>query len=245
MLPTTNSTIFNALIAPPVPWLPTSTGERELSIQRRQQQQMNTNNWHWTHYHKPYQFGSKNPNFHDYENLISTTNFDYPDGTDTTTTTPTTTFTHEQPKLTNYDRLAQLSCDSGEMILRLNFSEPFKGIVYPDHNRLSPCRFFGDGHHNYELRLPLRGCGTKQVSTFFPFYAHHNQREITGEPSAERWSLDWSACFKHPDHTFEVWKHFCLKLAMKLDWPTNKCLIEPIDSKRARKHLLLRSTLWL
>lgn len=65
---------------------------------------------------------------------------------------------------TSWDRLAQLSCDSGEMILRLNFSEPFKGIVYPDNNRLSPCRFFGDGHLNYELRLPLRGCGTKQVS---------------------------------------------------------------------------------
>lgn len=64
----------------------------------------------------------------------------------------------------HYDRLAHLSCDSGEMILRLNFSEAFKGIVYPDHNRLSPCRFFGDGHHNYELRLPLRGCGTRQVS---------------------------------------------------------------------------------
>lgn len=64
----------------------------------------------------------------------------------------------------NFDRLAQLSCDSGEMILRLNFSEPFRGIVYPDQNRLSPCRFFGDGHHNYELRLPLKGCGTRQVS---------------------------------------------------------------------------------
>lgn len=64
----------------------------------------------------------------------------------------------------NWDHLAHLSCDSGEMIVKLNFSEPFKGIVYPDYNRLSPCRFFGDGHLNYELRLPLRGCGTRQVS---------------------------------------------------------------------------------
>lgn len=70
-------------------------------------------------------------------------------------------------ELAHFDRLAQLSCDSGEMILRLNFTEPFKGIVYPDHNRLSPCRFFGDGHHNYELRLPLKGCGTRQVSAFY------------------------------------------------------------------------------
>lgn len=70
--------------------------------------------------------------------------------------------------LKHFDHLAQLSCDSGEMILRLNFSEPFKGIVYPDHNRVSACRFFGDGHHNYELRLPLRGCGTRQVSVRRP-----------------------------------------------------------------------------
>jgi hypothetical protein len=63
------------------------------------------------------------------------------------------------------DHLAQLSCDSGEMVIRLNFTEPFRGVVYPDHNRLSACRFFGDGHHNYELRLPLRGCGTRQVSS--------------------------------------------------------------------------------
>lgn len=79
---------------------------------------------------------------------------------------------------TNYDHLAQLSCDSGEMIVRLNFTEPFKGIVYPDHNRLSPCRFFGDGHHNYELRLPLRGCGTRQVSSHFRIKLLHNYLNI-------------------------------------------------------------------
>lgn len=75
-----------------------------------------------------------------------------------------TTTTKSTQLIKSADHLAQLSCDSGEMIVRLNFTEPFKGIVYPDHNRLSPCRFFGDGHHNYELRLPLRGCGTRQVS---------------------------------------------------------------------------------
>lgn len=130
----------------------------------------NTNNWHFQHYHKPYENGLKIPTFNDYElenaNLTLKT---------TTTTTPPQTknllsnineYVNKNNALMpkHFDYLAQLSCDSGEMILRLNFSEPFKGIVYPDHNRLSPCRFFGDGHHNYELRLPLRGCGTRQVS---------------------------------------------------------------------------------
>lgn len=131
------------------------------------QTQPNTNNesqWHWQHYHLPYQFGAKTPNFDDYDepsppilptktplldDLIIDNNYGL------------------KKLLKNYDHSAHLSCDSGEMILRLNFSEPFKGIVYPNHERLSPCRFFGDGHHNYELRLPLRGCGTRQVSLFF------------------------------------------------------------------------------
>lgn len=164
----------------------------------------NQTNWHWTHYHWPYLFGSKLPNFHDYDNN-NNNNYDDADADDdfndynTTQTTngynnnllppPLSVQTQKnnyninnnnynnagglKPNLENMAPLqtkhlvaysAQLSCDSGEMILRLNFSEPFKGIVYPDHNRLSPCRFFGDGHHNYELRLPLRGCGTRQVS---------------------------------------------------------------------------------
>lgn len=127
-------------------------------------------NWHFQHYHKPYNFGLKIPNFHDYEsdpdlNLFS----------NQLITTTTNNNNAPTTKLAHFDHLAQLSCDSGEMILRLNFSEPFKGIVYPDHNRLSPCRFFGDGHHNYELRLPLRGCGTRQVSESFTvtFFLHY------------------------------------------------------------------------
>lgn len=121
----------------------------------------NNNKWHWEHYHEPYNFGAKPPNFHDYADLmiLNTTKIGqqqqqqhYGNNRQNTITT------------NNLNHSAQLSCDSGEMVLRLNFSDSFKGIVYPDHNRLSPCRFFGDGHHNYELRLPLRGCGTRQVS---------------------------------------------------------------------------------
>lgn len=188
------------------------------------------NHWHWIHYHNPYNFGSKLPQFNDYDaNEPSTDSWNgqlngspptsaldqsdlaaymdtelnwFPFGNKTKSSAgfnrivqhqsrfhqpePTIAGNSLQPKLqpqkpfqiqlhlptqtnnrkqlNSFDHLAQLSCDSGEMIIRLNFSEPFKGIVYPDHNRLSPCRFFGDGHHNYELRLPLRGCGTRQVS---------------------------------------------------------------------------------
>lgn len=129
-----------------------------------------TNNWHFQHYHKPYQFGLKIPHFNDYESDNLTLPPQLTSKTLSTTTTMSKIINEyvnqniNLSPLKHFDHLAQLSCDSGEMILRLNFSEPFKGIVYPDHNRLSPCRFFGDGHHNYELRLPLRGCGTRQVS---------------------------------------------------------------------------------
>lgn len=57
---------------------------------------------------------------------------------------------------------AFLSCASGEMHVKLNFSEPFRGITYVDYDKTSPCKFYGDGRKYYELRIPLKGCGTKQ-----------------------------------------------------------------------------------
>ena len=49
------------------------------------------------------------------------------------------------------------------MIVKINFTEPFRGIGYADYDRSSPCKFYGDGGRYYEMRLPLKGCGTKQV----------------------------------------------------------------------------------
>uniref|UniRef100_A0A4D5RHG8 Papillote n=2 Tax=Ixodes TaxID=6944 RepID=A0A4D5RHG8_IXOSC len=63
--------------------------------------------------------------------------------------------------LTNRTR-AYLSCASGEMVVKINFSEPFRGITYVDYDKTSPCKFYGDGSKYYELRIPLKGCGTKQ-----------------------------------------------------------------------------------
>lgn len=134
-------------------------------------------NWHFLHYHNNQTI--QNQNFNDFADaelitqlrLDNLNNDNYNNYFRPRLSNSNSNLQHPQQQhflqsheWRHFDRLAHLSCDSGEMILRLNFSEPFKGIVYPDHNRLSPCRFFGDGHHNYELRLPLRGCGTRQVS---------------------------------------------------------------------------------
>ncbi|KAH7638443.1 zona pellucida-like domain containing protein 2 [Dermatophagoides farinae] len=67
----------------------------------------------------------------------------------------------ESEIITNRTR-AYLSCESGEMIVKINFTEPFRGVGYADYDRSSPCKFYGDGGRYYEMRLPLKGCGTKQ-----------------------------------------------------------------------------------
>ncbi|KAG9510740.1 hypothetical protein GZH46_00706 [Fragariocoptes setiger] len=68
------------------------------------------------------------------------------------------------PPIDELDSQIITNRSTGEMILKLNFSEPFRGITYPDYNRLSPCRLYGDGSRYYELRLPLKGCGTRQAA---------------------------------------------------------------------------------
>lgn len=63
--------------------------------------------------------------------------------------------------VTNKTR-AMVSCETGEMLVRLNFTEPFRGVAYADYDRSSPCKIFGEGGDYYEMKLPLKGCGTKQ-----------------------------------------------------------------------------------
>ncbi|GFT02396.1 uncharacterized protein TNCV_4625271 [Trichonephila clavipes] len=83
--------------------------------------------------------------------------------------------------LTNRTR-AYLSCASGEMVIKLNFSEPFRGVTYTDYDRSSPCKFYGDGSKYYELRIPLKGCGTKQ----FGLVIHPNDHQ------ARRRFVEWA-----------------------------------------------------
>lgn len=63
--------------------------------------------------------------------------------------------------VTNRTR-AVVNCENGEILVKLNFTEPFRGVAYADFDRSSPCGFTGDGQRYYEMRLPLKGCGTRQ-----------------------------------------------------------------------------------
>ena len=86
--------------------------------------------------------------------------------------------------ITNRTR-AYLSCESGEMIVKINFSEPFRGIGYSDYDRTSPCKFYGDGRKYYEMRLPLKGCGTKQVSLSRIFFSNFQNHYYLVFPSSD------------------------------------------------------------
>lgn len=60
---------------------------------------------------------------------------------------------------------AALNCAAGSMQVELKFKEKFYGIAYADFDRNSACQVAGKGGFSYKLELPLKGCGTKQVST--------------------------------------------------------------------------------
>lgn len=59
---------------------------------------------------------------------------------------------------------AVLNCAAGSMQVELKFNDKFYGIAYADFDRNSACQVTGKGGLSYKLELPLKGCGTKQVS---------------------------------------------------------------------------------
>lgn len=59
---------------------------------------------------------------------------------------------------------AALNCAAGSMQVELKFNEPFHGVAFAHPNRNSPCNVHGKGGFSYKIDLPLKGCGTKQVS---------------------------------------------------------------------------------
>ena len=60
---------------------------------------------------------------------------------------------------------AVLSCAAGYLNVDMEFDKPFYGIVYADFDRNSACKITGDGATSSQIKLPLKGCGTLQVST--------------------------------------------------------------------------------
>lgn len=50
------------------------------------------------------------------------------------------------------------------MQVDLKFNEKFYGLAYADFDRNSACNIQGKGDLTYRLELPLKGCGTRQVS---------------------------------------------------------------------------------
>ena len=53
----------------------------------------------------------------------------------------------------------ELQCEPEDFVVRVNFTQPFRGIVHagPKSNK---CLLRGDGGQYYTLRIPLDGCGT-------------------------------------------------------------------------------------
>ena len=78
-----------------------------------------------------------------------------------------------------------LSCEPEEILVNLNFTQPFRGVVQSGDNNTS-CRIRGDGRRVYVLRVPHNSCGTKHVvstGSFFNtlFIRHHPSLEMEGD----------------------------------------------------------------
>ena len=69
-----------------------------------------------------------------------------------------------QPTIKLNRTQAVLNCAAGSMHVELQFKEPFYGIAYSDFDRNSACYARGNGLPTVTLELPLKGCGTRQVS---------------------------------------------------------------------------------
>lgn len=57
---------------------------------------------------------------------------------------------------------ADLNCSAGFMSIKMEFQNPFYGIVYADFDRNSACKITGSGQKTETIKLPLKGCGTLQ-----------------------------------------------------------------------------------
>ncbi|XP_053208353.1 uncharacterized protein LOC128392361 isoform X2 [Panonychus citri] len=78
-----------------------------------------------------------------------------------------------------------LSCEPEEILVNLNFTSPFKGVIQSGDKNTS-CRIRGDGKRTYVLKVPHNSCGTKHVvssGSFFNtlFIRYHPSLEMEGD----------------------------------------------------------------
>merc|ERR1719410_135293 len=80
---------------------------------------------------------------------------------------------------------ADLNCSAGFMSVKMEFQNPFYGIVYADNDRNSACKILGSGQKTEKIKLPLKGCGTYQnparVFTNNIYVRFHPGLEIDGD----------------------------------------------------------------
>ncbi|CAL1276476.1 unnamed protein product [Larinioides sclopetarius] len=78
-----------------------------------------------------------------------------------------------------------LSCRSNDIMVNLNFSVPFRGLVHAG-KKDSGCSFRGDGKMTYSLNVPHAACGTIHVTPQDSFantltIRYHHALELEGD----------------------------------------------------------------
>ncbi|OWA49913.1 hypothetical protein BV898_14448 [Hypsibius exemplaris] len=60
---------------------------------------------------------------------------------------------------------AELTCESSRMMVNLTFAQPFFGKVFAENKESDPaCWLIGRGLRSYQYPVPLKECGTRQIS---------------------------------------------------------------------------------
>lgn len=84
--------------------------------------------------------------------------------------------------------------------IEMKFNEPFFGLAYADFDRNSACQILGKGELSYRLDLPLKGCGTKQVSRLLSnFIGSRRTQHLTCSDS-----LSGTTTSVHQQHCGEI-----------------------------------------
>ncbi|GFW69625.1 ZP domain-containing protein [Trichonephila clavipes] len=78
-----------------------------------------------------------------------------------------------------------LACRSNDIMVNLNFSVPFRGLVHAG-KKDSGCSFRGDGKLTYSLNVPHAACGTVHVTPQDSFantltIRYHHALELEGD----------------------------------------------------------------